>query len=55
MNKTSAIHNFHNLDIGKRLEIIGDFCGLTEEERKELEGYTDLLSQKIILGGFPIH
>ena len=52
MNKTSAIHNFHNLDIGKRLEIIGDFCGLTEEERKELEGYTDLPLTENYIGRF---
>ena len=52
MNKTSSIHNFHNFSIEKRLEIIGDFCGLSKEERKELGGYTDLPHTENYIGKF---
>lgn len=34
--KTSAIPNFDNLSIKKRIEIIGDFCDLNPDERKML-------------------
>lgn len=41
MTKTSKIHNFHELSIGDRIKIIGDFCGLNKEKRLELRGFSE--------------
>lgn len=39
MNKKSLFHNFHKISVDKRIDVIGDFCGLSVEEKKELGGY----------------
>jgi len=35
-DKASAIPNFHKLSSEKRIELIGNFCGLTEDEKRML-------------------